>query len=208
MVRCPLSAQGSASAMNSELRYEPDGRPSTWLVLGQGAQIAVLTIGITVLLAAVAFRGGGAERFLLWGVFATVLCSGIGTIFQALRFGRIGAGYCMLVGTNAIFVPICATGARERRPGAARHPRVSGSALADGALYAAIARAADADANGDGHRHHVGPCVRHARAGRAAQPNAPQGHMRRRHRSVPSSRWHSSSASALEATRFYGCGRR
>ena len=95
--------------MNSELRYEPDGTPSTWLVLGQGAQIAVLTIGITVLLAAVAFRGGGAERFLLWGVFATVLCSGIGTIFQALRFGRIGAGYCMLVGTNAIFVPICAT---------------------------------------------------------------------------------------------------
>ena len=95
--------------MNTGLRYEANGTPSTWLVLGQGAQVAVLTISPTVLLAAVAFRAGGAAQYLLWGVFATVLCSGVGTILQAVRFGRIGAGFCVLTGTSAIFVPVCAT---------------------------------------------------------------------------------------------------
>ena len=69
----------------------------------------MLTISPAVLLAAVAFRTGGADRYLLWGVFATVLCSGVGTALQAVRFGRVGAGYCVLAGTSAIFVPVCAT---------------------------------------------------------------------------------------------------
>ncbi len=95
--------------MNEELRYEANGTPSTWLVLGQGGQHALLTISPAVLLAVVAFRTGGADRYLLWGVFATMLCGGVGTILQAVRFGRVGAGYCVLVATSAIFVPVCAT---------------------------------------------------------------------------------------------------
>ena len=60
------------------------------------------------MLAAVAFRSGGADHYLLWGVFATLFCAGVGTILQALRFGRIGAGYCVLAGTSAVFVPVSA----------------------------------------------------------------------------------------------------
>ena len=95
--------------MNTELRYEADGAPPVWLVLGQGAQIAVLTINVNVMLAVVAFRSGGADHYLLWGVFATVFCCGVGTILQALRFSRVGAGYSVLAGVSAISVPICAT---------------------------------------------------------------------------------------------------
>ena len=91
------------------LRYEANGAPSIWLVLGQGAQIAILVVSVAAMLAAVAFRSGGAEHYLLWGVFATVFCCGVGTILQAVQFGRIGAGYCVLTGTSAIFIPVCAT---------------------------------------------------------------------------------------------------
>ena len=95
--------------MSTELRYEADGAPLAWLALGQGAQLAILTINSTVMVAAVVFRGGGADHYLLWGVIATVFCCGVGTILQALRFGRIGAGYCVLVGTSSIFIAVCAT---------------------------------------------------------------------------------------------------
>ena len=90
------------------LRYEADGAPSTWLAVGQGAQLAVLTVNSIVMVAAVIFRGGGAADYLLWGVFATVLCCGVGTILQALRFGRVGAGYCVVAGTSSIFIAVCA----------------------------------------------------------------------------------------------------
>ena len=93
--------------MNTALRYEADGAPSTWLALGQGAQLAILTINSSVMVAAVIFRGGGADHYLLWGVFATVLCCGVGMILQALRFGRVGAGYCVVVGTSSIFIAVC-----------------------------------------------------------------------------------------------------
>ncbi len=95
--------------MSAGLRYEADGGPSTWLALGQGAQLAILTINSCVMVAAVVFRGGGAESYLLWGVFATVLCCGVGTILQALRFGRVGAGYCIVAGTSSIFIAVAAT---------------------------------------------------------------------------------------------------
>ena len=67
----------------------------------------MLTINSTVMVAAVIFRGGGAAQYLLWGVFATVLCCGVGTILQALRFGRVGAGYCVVAGTSSIFIAVC-----------------------------------------------------------------------------------------------------
>ena len=109
MVQCSDRRADSGARVSAGLRYEADGAPSTWLVLGQGAQITVLTINANVMLAAVAFRSGGADHYLLWGVFATLFCAGVGTILQALRFGRIGAGYCVLAGTSAVFVPVSAT---------------------------------------------------------------------------------------------------
>ena len=110
------SSLGLEGEMNSELRYEADGTPPAWLTLGQGAQLALLTVNSSVMVAAVVFRGGGAAHYLLWGVFATVLCCGVGTILQALRFSRFGGGYCVSAVTSAIFIGVCATAVANGGP--------------------------------------------------------------------------------------------
>ena len=66
----------------SAIRYEADETPPGTLVLGLGLQLVVVSISFVVLLAAIVFRAGGAEEFLLWGVFAAVLCAGYPPSFR------------------------------------------------------------------------------------------------------------------------------
>ena len=75
-----------------------------------------MTISSVVLLAAIVFRAGGAEESLLWGVFAAVLCCGVSTILQALRLGRVGAGYVIFVGTSSTTIAISVTALAEGGP--------------------------------------------------------------------------------------------
>ena len=100
----------------SSLRYDVDEALPRLLALGSGAQLAVLIINSVVLVAAIVFRAGGTDEFLLWGVFATVLCSGLSTILQALRVGRIGAGYVILSGTSDTQLAVCMTVVAEGGP--------------------------------------------------------------------------------------------
>ena len=50
---------------------------------------------------------GGAESYLSWAVFGAVLVSGITSVLQAVRIGRIGAGYVLVMGTSGAFIAIC-----------------------------------------------------------------------------------------------------
>ena len=50
-------------------------------------------------------------------VFAAVLISGASTVLQAVRFGRIGAGYVLLMGTSGAFIAVCITALAEGGPG-------------------------------------------------------------------------------------------
>ena len=100
----------------SAIRYEPDEKPPARLAFGLGLQIVVVTISSVVLLAAIVFRTGGAEELLSWGVFAAVLCCGVSTILQALRLGRIGAGYVIFVGTSSSTIAISVTALAEGGP--------------------------------------------------------------------------------------------
>ena len=100
----------------SAIRYEADEKPPGTLVLGLGLQIVVVSISQVVLLAAIVFRAGGAEEFLLWGVFAAVLCCGVSTILQALRLGRVGAGYVIFAGTTSTTIAISVTALAEGGP--------------------------------------------------------------------------------------------
>ena len=50
---------------------------------------------------------GGSEGFLSWAVFAAVVISGATTILQAVRVGRVGAGYVLAMGTSGAFIAIC-----------------------------------------------------------------------------------------------------
>ena len=47
------------------------------------------------------------ESYLSWAVFAALLISGITTVLQAVRVGRIGAGHVLIMGTSEAFIAVC-----------------------------------------------------------------------------------------------------
>ncbi len=90
------------------LRYQADEKPPATLSLGLGLQLAALSIAIFILIPTVVMRSAGAsEAYLLWAVFATVAVVGISTILQALRMGRIGAGFVLVMGPSEAFIAVC-----------------------------------------------------------------------------------------------------
>ena len=105
------------SDLQARVRYEPDDRPPLLLAAGLGLQLTVLTIsGIVITPLIVIQAAGGSEAYMMWAVFGSVVVSGISTIFQAVRVGRIGAGYVLLMGTSGAFIAICITAIAEGGP--------------------------------------------------------------------------------------------
>ena len=99
------------------VRYQPDERPPTLLSIGLGAQLAILTIGGVVFTPMIVVQaGGGSQSFLNWAVFAAVVVSGITTVIQAVRIGRIGAGHVLCMGTSGAFIAICVAAIAEGGP--------------------------------------------------------------------------------------------
>ena len=100
------------------IRYEPDDKPPFALTAGMGLQFAMLTIAAIVLTPAIVVRaGGGSESYLTWAVFAAAVVSGVSTILQAVRLGRIGAGYVLLMGTSGAFIAVCVAALVKGGPG-------------------------------------------------------------------------------------------
>ena len=92
----------------SGVRYQADERPPGALAFGLGLQFAVLTIAGVVLTPMIVVQaGGGGEAFLSWAVFAAVAVSGVTTVLQAIRVGRVGAGYVLMMGTSGAFIAVC-----------------------------------------------------------------------------------------------------
>ncbi|MXY34624.1 MAG: xanthine/uracil/vitamin C permease [Boseongicola sp. SB0664_bin_43] len=89
------------------IRYEADEKPPTPLAFGLGLQLALLTIAGIVLTPSIVVRAaGGDDPYLSWAAFAVVAVSGISTIVQAVRVGRFGAGYVLLMGTSGAFIAV------------------------------------------------------------------------------------------------------
>ena len=96
--------------MSSTVRYEPHERPPGLLAFGLGFQQAALCIAGVVLTPVIVIRiAGQGEPYLTWAVFAALLVCGITTVMQAVRVGRIGAGYPMLMGTSGAFIAVSVT---------------------------------------------------------------------------------------------------
>ena len=92
----------------SSIRYEADEKPPKTLAFGLGLQFAILIAAGIVLTPAIVVRmGGGSEEFLNWAVFVAVAICGLTTILQVVKFGRIGAGYVLGMGTSGAFIAIC-----------------------------------------------------------------------------------------------------
>ena len=105
------------SEQPSGVRYQPDEKPPAMFACGLGLQLAILcSAGIVLTPAIVVRAAGGPETFLVWAVFAAVLVSGISTILQAARFGPIGAGYVLAMGTSGAFIAICVSAIAEGGP--------------------------------------------------------------------------------------------
>ena len=92
---------------NETIRFEADERPPTLLALGIGAQFTALAIATVVLPPVILVSlGGASEAYLAWAVFAAVIVSGVATIVQSVRVGRIGAGYILVMGSTSAFLPV------------------------------------------------------------------------------------------------------
>ena len=106
-----------AAQDNQNVRYEPDERLPVGLSLGLGFEYAALIIGGIVLTPAIIVRaGGGSEAYLTWAVFTALAVSGITTVIQAVRVGRIGAGYSLLMGTSGTFIAVSVAALVEGGP--------------------------------------------------------------------------------------------
>ncbi|MDE0100274.1 MAG: hypothetical protein OXM87_11835 [Truepera sp.] len=105
------------SDLRRHVRYQPDEKPPTVIAMGLGLQLAILSISGIVLTPAIVIRAAsGTESYISWAVFAAVAISGLTTILQAVRVGRVGAGYVLLMGTSGAFIAVCVTALVEGGP--------------------------------------------------------------------------------------------
>ncbi|MXW92612.1 MAG: hypothetical protein F4114_06360 [Rhodospirillaceae bacterium] len=99
------------------LRFEADEPLPAALAVGLGLQLAVLTVTVTIIVPTAVMRIGGAgDAYLTWAVFAAVAISGIATALQALRFGRIGGGLILVMGSSAAFIGVSITAVEKGGP--------------------------------------------------------------------------------------------
>ena len=98
----------AASEINDNIRYEPDETPPPPVAIGAGLQAAAIIVAPIVLTVAIVARiADQSDSYLSWAVFAALIVSGISTIFQAVRVGRIGAGHVLIMGTSGAFIAVC-----------------------------------------------------------------------------------------------------
>ena len=99
----------NASNGDTGIRYQPDERPPAALALGCGLQLVILGVASIVLIPTIVIRAAGAsEAYLSWAVFSAVGISGACTALQAVRAGRIGAGYVLAMGPAVAFIGLSA----------------------------------------------------------------------------------------------------
>ena len=113
-----LGMQHDASAGSRHVRYQPDDKPPPALTVGLGLQFAILSIAGIVLTPAIVIRAAGeSDSYLTWAVFAAAAICGVSTILQAVKLGRIGAGYVLLMGTSGAFIAVCVAALVQGGPG-------------------------------------------------------------------------------------------
>ena len=95
---------------NETIRYEPDERPPHSVAAAAGFQAAVVVLAPVVLSAVIIGRAANQpDSYLTWVAFAALVVSGVSTVLQAVRVGRIGAGHVLIMGTSGAFIAVCIT---------------------------------------------------------------------------------------------------
>ena len=103
--------------VNENVRYEPNDRPPSLVALGAGAQAALITLAPIVLTVVIVVRiADGSDSYLSWAAFAALVVSGITTVLQAVRVGRVGSGHILIMGTSGAFIAVCVAALIEAGP--------------------------------------------------------------------------------------------
>ena len=98
----------AAGRDDAGVRYEPEDRPPALVTAGVGLQAAMTIIAPVALTVVIVARiAGQPDSYISWGVAAALLVSGIATILQAVRLGRIGSGHVLAMGTSGAFIAVC-----------------------------------------------------------------------------------------------------
>lgn len=109
--------QSETDRRDQSVLYEPNERPPNTITFALGFQAAMLCIAGIVITPVIVVRAAGeGEPYLSWAVFAALLVSGLTTVLQAVRVGRIGAGYILLMGTSGAFIAVCVTALAQGGP--------------------------------------------------------------------------------------------
>ncbi|MDE2903320.1 MAG: hypothetical protein OXP73_09840 [Chloroflexota bacterium] len=94
--------------VNEHIRYEPDEQPPAPLAIGAGFQAALIMLAPVVLGVVIVLQiAGQPAEYTAWAVFGALLVSGVSTILQAVRVGRIGSGHILFMGTSGAFIAVC-----------------------------------------------------------------------------------------------------
>ncbi|MDE2764894.1 MAG: hypothetical protein OXI25_00485 [Chloroflexota bacterium] len=107
----------AATGVNESVRYEPDENPPLPIAIGSGIQAAMVIVAPVVLTVVIVSRiADQPDAYMTWAVFAALLVSGATTVLQAVRFGRVGAGHVLIMGTSGAFIAVCVAALVEGGP--------------------------------------------------------------------------------------------
>ena len=107
----------SVNPENENVLYEPDEKPPHLVTLGVGAQsAAIMVTRVVVTVVIVARIAEQPESYVSWGVFAALVVSGVITVLQAVKVGRVGAGHVLIMGTSGAYIAVCAEALTEAGP--------------------------------------------------------------------------------------------
>ena len=106
-----------AERENETVRYEPNEIPPAAITIGSGLQAAMLIVAPVVISVVIVVRiAEGADAYLSWAVFGALIVSGVTTVLQAVRVGRVGAGHVLIMGTSGAFIAVCVAALVEGGP--------------------------------------------------------------------------------------------
>ncbi len=112
-----MNMSADASDTFSNAGRHPDEKIRVTRAAGLGLQITGLVLPGIVLMPTVVFRSAGqTESLLLWAVSLAVIICGVVTILQAIRIGRIGAGFILITGTSGASIAVCSSALSEGGP--------------------------------------------------------------------------------------------
>ncbi len=98
----------ASNHVNDNVRYEPNENPPPLVAAGAGLQAALIIVAPVVLTVVIVARiAGQPDAYISWGVFAALIVSGVTTVLQAVRVGRVGAGHVLIMGTSGAFIAVC-----------------------------------------------------------------------------------------------------